>query len=358
MRVAIVAPLWERVPPRGYGAVETHLGSLADGLVERGHSVTLFASGDSITKARLRAVCRRSLNEDLELNTYEQEAYRLLRLVDVRRESHSFDAIASHTRLTLAFLGDGDTPLLHTVHGRLTPDNVRVLRCFPAVPLIAVSNAQRATAPQIKYKGTIYPGVDLRLLPFRARPASPPYLAFLGRLTHSKGAHVAIEVARRAGIPVKLAGRVKPQDRPYFEDRIRPELDGRSVEFLGELGPAGRSELLGGAVATLFPSLLPEPFGLVLAESLACGTPAIALAGGAEREILTPTSGVIAQSVLDMVTAVANVATLDRRACRKRVEHCFAAPRMVDDYEAALRDVVADQRASRPTGERPVFTPA
>jgi glycosyltransferase involved in cell wall biosynthesis len=340
LRIAIVAPLWERVPPPRYGAVETLVAALADGLVARGHDVTLFASGDSRTSARLRAGCPRALNDDPDVS--EPEVHRLVQHLDVRDRAACFDVISSHLHshtgcLGLALLDGAATPVVHTVHCSFTRENLALFRRFPGADLVAISDWQRSTAPGLRFRRTILHGVALAAFAFRPRPADPPYIAYLGRLSPAKGPHVAIEVARRAGVAIRLAGRVKPADREYFDTQIGPHVDGGRVQFVGELGLRAKESLLGGALATVFPSQWPEPFGLVMAESLACGTPVIACGRGAAGEVVRHgRTGFVSSSAAAMAEAVGRVASLDRRTCRREAERRFDVARMVDDYEDLL----------------------
>ncbi|MBN1172228.1 MAG: glycosyltransferase family 4 protein [Micromonosporaceae bacterium] len=342
MRIAQVAPLWEPVPPTRYGAVETLVASLTGELVRRGHQVTVFASGDS-SVAGLSAVCPRALNHDDSL--VEPEAYRLMQMRQVIDRVSEFDVIHSHLHsntgcLGLVALAGMSTPVVHTVHCFFNTDNTPLFRRLADERFVAVSADQRSSMPGLNYQATVHHGVDLSRIPFCEAPDSPPYLAFLGRLRPEKGAHIAIEVARRLRLPLKIAGRVKAADRSYMRQTIQPHIDGDQVEYLGELDHTSKLQLLGGAVATLLPTTLPEPFGLVTIESMATGTPVVGFDTGAFRELVVHgRTGFIARTMDDLTRYTRLAARLDRAACRSRVARPFSLPHMVDQYEAVYQAV-------------------
>jgi glycosyltransferase involved in cell wall biosynthesis len=344
MRIAQIAPLWESVPPRAYGAVETLVAGLTKALADRGHQVTVFASGDSEVAGELRPVCPRSLNSANEV--VEPEIYRMLQGAEIRECAADFDIIHSHLHSNsgcsnvqvLAGLG---TPVLHTIHCYFNRDNARLFRTFCRERYVAISNHQRNSLPELNYLATVHHGVDVSEFPAPRPEVDSPYLAFLGRIRPEKGVHIAIDIARRSGLPLRIAGRVKPVDRAYYEQLVRPHIDGERISFLGELGFADKTRLLGQAAAALVTSVIPEPFGLVTVEAMACGTPVLALATGATPElVLDGVTGFVADDPVALAAAVSKVPLLGRLACRQHVEQNFSMARMATDYEAAFASAI------------------
>jgi glycosyltransferase involved in cell wall biosynthesis len=348
MRIAQVAPLYEAVPPTLYGGTERVVSLLTEELVRRGHEVTLFASGDSVTTARLVAATPRALRLD-SANREVLSADFVRQLDLVFRHAREFDVIHCHVDyFAYPCAGLVTTPTLHTVHGRLDlPYLAPLYRQFTHVPLVSISDAQRAPLAGIPvtWAGTVHHGLAPERFAFS--PAPDDYLAFLGRLSPEKQPDVAIEVARRAGVPLRIAAKVDPADREYFERVVAPLLDDPLVEFVGEISDAQKAEFLGGARALLFPIDWPEPFGLVMIEAMACGTPVIARPCGSVPEVVRPgVSGFIADSVPELVEAVKRVEEVDRAACRRDFERRFSVARMVDGYETLYRRACARPRAA------------
>ncbi len=333
MRIAQVAPLYESVPPKLYGGTERVVSYLTEELVRQGHEVTLFASGDSTTRARLVASSRRSLR--LDQSCIDQLAHHILMLEAVYKDASDFDLIHFHVDY-LHFPLSRRQPIPHitTLHGRLDlPDLQALFHEFHDVPVISISNAQRAPLPQANWVGTVYHGLPPELYTFR--PEQGSYLAFLGRISPEKRVDRAIEIARRLDMPLKIAAKVDSVDRDYFDDRIVPLLNGAGVEYVGEVAEDEKDEFLGEAYALLFPIDWPEPFGLVMIEAMACGTPVIAYRHGAVPEVVEEgVTGFVVESVEDAVRATARVATLDRRRCREVFEERFTVERMARDYAA------------------------
>jgi glycosyltransferase involved in cell wall biosynthesis len=348
MRIAQVAPLYEAVPPKLYGGTERVVSLLTEELVRRGHDVTLFASGDSVTSARLVAASRRAIR--LDATTRDVLAAEIIRQLDlVFRNAGDFDLIHCHVDyVAFPFSGLVATPTLHTLHGRLDlPYLTPVYRQFEHVPLISISDAQRAplAALGLTWAGTVHHGLAPERFTFSPEPGD--YLAFLGRLSPEKQPEVAIEVARRSGLPLRIAAKVDAADREYFERAILPLLDDPLIEFIGEIGDADKAAFLGGARALLFPIDWPEPFGLVMLEAMACGTPVIARPCGSVPEVVRPgVSGFIADSVPELVDAVKRIDTIDRQRCRRDFEERFSVAHMVDGYEALYRRACARPRAA------------
>lgn len=344
MRIAQVAPLFESVPPRGYGGTERVVSYLTEELVRQGHQVTLFASGDSTTKARLFAPCARSLRR--EANYFDANAYHVLMFERVFQESAQFDIVHFHTDYQHFPLSRRhDTPVVHTHHGRLDlPDLFPIYQEFREIPFVSISHDQRGPIPWGNWQATIYHGLPQNL--HTLRHGTGNYLAFLGRVSPEKGLEEAIELARRFGMPLKIAAKVDKNDQAYYE-RIKPLLTQPFVEFIGEVGGAEKDVFLGNAYAMLFPINWPEPFGLVMIEAMACGTPTIAFRRGSVPEVLDDgVTGFIVSDIAQGLDALHRVNTLDRRRIRKIFEKRFSVQRMADDYLTVYRRLIHKQRGS------------
>lgn len=343
MRIAQVAPLWERVPPPAYGGVELVVGLLTDELVRRGHEVTLFASGDSISLAKLTSVHPRALRLDRTIKDYS--VYEMLNLASVYERAEEFDIIHSHVgHGTLTYANLVTTPTVHTLHGIFTPDNEKIFSFGKKQPYVNISDAQREPRLGLNYLATVYNGIDVSSYEFHAQPENPPYLAFLGRMSPEKGAHLAIEIAKETGWHLKMAGKVDVVDVEYFEKEIKPHIDGKQIEYLGEANHTQKNALMGGAVATLFPITWREPFGLVMVESMASGTPVIAIKLGSTEEVISHgKTGFLCNNIQECISAIDQVTELDRYACRQHVENIFSVKHMTDGYEAVYQQVIAER---------------
>jgi glycosyltransferase involved in cell wall biosynthesis len=337
LRIAIVAPLMESVPPKLYGGTERVASYLTEELVRAGHEVTLFASGDSRTRARLRAVVPRGLR--LEPGTPDVFAAHVALLDEVLQAADEFDVVHFHfDYLHFPAVRRLRMPHVTTLHGRLDGTMVPILQRFAALPLVSISDAQRAPIARANWIGTIYHGLPPEL--YRFQPAPQGYLAFLGRISPEKGPEDAIEIARRARLPLRIAAKVDKVDAAYFEERIRPLLAGPGVEFIGEISEREKGAFLGGAVGLLFPISWPEPFGLVMIEAMACGTPVIAYRCASVPEVLTEgVSGCVVDDVAGAVAAVHRLPALERPRCRALFERRFSVQRMATEYVAAYRRV-------------------
>jgi glycosyltransferase involved in cell wall biosynthesis len=344
MRIAQIAPLWESVPPPAYGGTESVVSLLTDELVRRGHEVTLFASGDSTSLANLEAVCPRALRQTV---VEEYPVYEMLLLGQVYQQAHKFDLIHSHIGCAaLPIAPMVKVPTLHTLHGDFSSDNIKLFTFAAQQPYISISNSQRVPAPELNYIATVYNGINTNTHPFHPHPENPSYLAFLGRLSPEKGVHLAIEIAQRSGLPLKMAGKIDPIHMDYFETAIRPHIDGKQIQFLGEANHCEKNILMGGAIATLFPITWQEPFGLVMIESMVAGTPVIAMNRGSAPEVIAHgKTGFVCDTVEECLTALARVPQLDRKICREHVVQNFGVARMVDGYEAVYQQLLSKRFA-------------
>ena len=350
MRIAQVAPLSESVPPKLYGGTERVVAYLTEECVRRGHEVTLFASGDSVTGARLLAPCRRALRLE-RAKVIDPLAHHVRMIEMVAREAHSFDIVHFHIDyLHFSVTRRQKMTAITTMHGRLDiPDVHPVHQEFAEMRLVSVSEAQRGPMPWANWVGTVYHGVPESL--FRPRVQPGTYLAFLGRISPEKRVDRAIEIARRTGIPLKIAAKVDVVDGEYFESRIRTLLDDSLVEYIGEIGDHEKSEFLSGACALLFPVDWPEPFGLVMIEALACGTPVIAYRAGSVPEVIEEgKTGYIVETLDQAVRAVRRLGALDRKVCRRVFEERFSAGRMCADYLAIYRRLCEHEPDLTPRG--------
>jgi glycosyltransferase involved in cell wall biosynthesis len=330
MRIAQVAPLYESVPPKLYGGTERVVSHLTESLVEMGHDVTLFASGDSVTNATLVPCCPEALRLS---NCVNPIAHHILMLEEVWRAADDFDIIHFHCDfLHFPVSRRQQTPHVTTLHGRLDiPDLVPLYEEFREVPLISISDAQRAPLPWVNWQGTVYHGLPQDL--YCAGSGNGRYFAFLGRISPEKRVDRAIEIAKRSGIPLKIAAKVDRADEEYFNTQIRSLLCEPGVEFIGEIGEQEKTEFLGGAVALLFPIDWPEPFGLVMIESLACGTPVIGWNCGSVPEVVTDrVTGFVVNGISEALTAVQQLHEIDRSRCREEFEQRFSVERMTSDY--------------------------
>ena len=338
MKIAQVAPLREKVPPLNYGGIELVVSRLTDELVRRGHEVTLFASGDSETLAHLEAVYPRALRLDPQISDYN--LYEMLELSQVYQRFSEFDVIHSHIGvMALPMASLVSTPTVHTLHGSFTPDTSRAFSAHQNQPYVSISDAQRQV--DLNYVGTVYNGIHTSNYPFFEQPEDPPYLAFLGRLSPEKGPQNAIAIAKRSGWKLKMAGKIDEVDTEFFETEIAPLIDGKQIEYLGEVSHAEKAQLMGKAAVTLFPITWREPFGLVMIESMATGTPVIAMNLGSVPEVISHgVTGFVCQNIEEMADVIPKALELNRQVCREYVENKFTVTQMVNGYEAVYEKII------------------
>ena len=351
MKIAQVPPLYEAVPPKLYGGTERVVAHLTDALVELGHEVTLFAAADAETRARLIAVRDQSIRLDPAPFKSDLAAHMTM-LSEVLRRADDFDVIHFHTDMIhFPFFSRLADKTVTTLHGRLDlKDLPDVYERWPEFGLVSISDDQRRPLPLANWKATVHHGMPADL--YRFAPRSQGYLAFLGRISPEKGPDRAIEIATKLGKPLKMAAKIDVQDRPYWDTVIRPMVEANPlVEFVGEIGDHQKAAFLGGAEALLFPIDWPEPFGLVMIEAMACGTPVVAFRRGSTAEIVEDgATGFLVESLEQAVAAAARAHLLDREAIRARFDLRFSATAMARSY----LDVYGDLLARRPFAEEPL----
>ncbi len=346
MKIAQIAPLWESVPPKLYGGTERVVSYITEELVRQGHDVTLFASADSQTDARLWGACPHALR--LQSGLVNRDAPLILMQEQVfGAEAESFDLIHSHLDfLSFPLSRRCATPVLTTLHGRLDlPELVPMFREYRDMPVVSISDAQRIPLPHANWQGTVYHGLpDL----YSFHPNSGAYLAYLGRICPEKRPDHAIEIAKRVGMRLRIAAKVDPVDREYFETQIAPLLDHPLIEYVGEITDAEKSDFLGEAAAVLCTYDWPEPFGIVLIEALACGTPVFAYRRGSIPEIIEDgITGFICDGLDEMVAKIDRLPLIQRQRCRASFEARFTVQRLVQDYLAIYERMAAVPMRSR-----------
>jgi len=351
MRIAQVSPLYESVPPAQYGGTERIVSYLTEELIRLGHRVTLFASKDSKTDAHLIPLCDRALR--LNPHVIDPIAHHVLLCERVSQIADDFDIIHFHTDyIHFPMVRRVSTPAVPTLHGRLDISDLEPLyKEFCDIPLVSISDNQRKPLPWVNWQGTVYHGLPENLYRFHEKPGK--YLAFLGRICPEKGVDAAIEIAKRAGIELKIAAKVDRADRDYFKSVIKPLLKNPGVEFLGEIGEEEKNEFIGKAYALLFPIDWPEPFGLVMIESMACGTPIIARGRGSVPEIIQHgVTGFLIENIVEGAEAVKEISSLSRRRCREIFEERFTVTRMAENYLNIYRKLLLEKiRVRRPYEE-------
>ncbi len=343
MRIAQIAPLTEAVPPALYGGTERVVSWLTEELTTLGHEVTLFASGDSRTTAKLAPFWPRALR--LDGSVRDANALHMAMLEHVYRRSAEFDLLHFHLDYyPFSLFMRQPVPFLSTLHGRLDlPEHQPLFDTYSDAPVVSISNAQRRPLPQANFVATVHHGLPAEKL--RPQPSRPSYLAFLGRISPEKRADLAIRIAQRCGLPLKIAAKVDSADKDYFRDEIAPLLSTPGVEFIGEINDAQKAEFLSGALALIVPIDWPEPFGLVMIEAMACGAPVVAFNRGAAPEIVeNGVTGFVVEDEIQAVEAVRKTLSLSREVIRQKFEARFTARRMAEDYLRVYRALI-DRRA-------------
>jgi glycosyltransferase involved in cell wall biosynthesis len=339
MHIAQVAPLTEAIPPKLYGGTERVVSWLTEELIALGHEVTLFASGDSVTSAQLDAVWPRALRLDGAVR--DPNALHMLMLERVYQRAADFDFLHFHLDYyPFSLFSRQSAPFVTTLHGRLDlPEHQPVFDAFSSVPVVSISNAQRRPLPQARWVRTVHQGLPEWLL--TPRPVTPSYFAFLGRIAPEKGIDRAIRIAQHCGVPLKIAAKVDNVDREYFDEQIHPMIKSGNVEYIGEINDQQKSEFLSGAIVLLVPIDWPEPFGLVMIEAMACGTPVIAFNRGSVPEVIDDgLTGFIVEDINGAIGAVDRLGHLSREKIRLQFEERFTARRMAQDYLAVYRSLM------------------
>ncbi|HLI12569.1 MAG TPA: glycosyltransferase family 4 protein [Alphaproteobacteria bacterium] len=343
MRIAQIAPLTEAIPPKLYGGTERVVSWLTEELVGLGHDVTLFASGDSVTSAKLHPIWPKALRLDETIR--DPHALHFLEMETVYRLAGEFDLLHAHLDYyPFSLFSRQATPFVTTLHGRLDlAEQQPLFTAFSHIPVVSISNAQRRPMPQANWVGTVHHGLPETLLMPQA--GKQDYLAFLGRIAPEKAVDRAIRIACQCGVPLKIAAKVDRVDREYFEAEIRPLLDHENVEYIGEINDGEKAAFLGGAIGLLVPIDWPEPFGLVMIEAMACGTPVIAFNRGSVPEVIEDgLTGFVVENVAEAVAAVPRLAQLSRAAIRRRFEERFTARRMAEDYLEIYRELLGQRK--------------
>jgi glycosyltransferase involved in cell wall biosynthesis len=342
MHIAQIAPLTEAIPPKLYGGTERVVHWLTEELIALGHEVTLFASGDSCTSAKLEAQWPRAIR--LDGSVRDPNALHMLMLERVRQRADDFDFLHFHLDYyPFSLFSRQAKSFVTTLHGRLDlPEHQPVFTAFSSLPVISISNSQRRPVPQAGWVRTVYHGLPQELL--KPLPMKHEYLAFLGRIAPEKGVDRAVAIARKCGVPLRIAAKVDKADREYYDERIRPLIDGSTVEYIGEISDAEKSAFLSGAIALLDPIDWPEPFGLVMIEAMACGTPVIAFNRGSVSELIDDgLTGFIVEDVEGAIGAFDRLPQLSRDKVRQQFERRFTARRMAQEYLSAYRSLMENE---------------
>lgn len=343
MRIAQIASIAERVPAKKYGGSERIVYTLTEELVKRGHDVTLFATGDSLTSAKLQSIVPSSLREMSVCNPYGLNELTFAHLGNAYAMYEQFDIIHDHIyAISMPTANICKTPVVSTVHSMFHDDNLPLYQAMNNVNLVTISESQIPASAGLNIVGTVYHGLNMGYYPFRK--THDGYLLFVGRMSMEKGVHFAIETAQALDIPLKIVARVADFEMDYFKTYVKPKLSDPRLEWIGEVDEKRRNTLMSGAMAILHPVTWPEPFGLTMIESMACGTPVVAFNKGSIPEVISPgTSGFVVESVKEMVEAVKNIGTINRSACREYALTNFNPTNMADGYERIYRNILSSK---------------
>jgi len=342
MKIAQIAPIAERVPPKRYGGTERVVHALTEELVRRGHDVTLFASGDSVTSAKLESVYPKGLREAKLKDVYGTNIWTLLNIGRAYARQSEFDIIHDHSgHLSLPTANIAQTPVLMTVHGPFTLEVRKAFRDLRNPYLATISNAQSHPAPDLHFAGNVYNGLPMKQYPFSDK--NDGYLLFVGRICLEKGTHFAVEVAQMLDLPLIIAAKLEPIDRPYFKEYVEPFLS-EQIRWIGEVDEAERNKLMSRALCFLHPVTWAEPFGLTLIEAMACGCPVVAFGKGSIPELVrNKRTGFVVRDIEEMVEAVQNIGSIDRKRCRRYALHHFSAEKMATGYEELYRKIISKE---------------
>jgi glycosyltransferase involved in cell wall biosynthesis len=339
MKIAMLAPPWIKIPPAGYGGIEWVVHYLTDELADRGYDITLFATGDSTTKAKLASTFPQEMPDRIG-----QTLYDVRQVATSLQHADEFDIIHDHSGFAaITFAPFIETPVVHTLHGPFTPDICDFYKTFrDSAHYVAISDYQRSCCPDLQYADTVYNPIDISSWPFRGRDEKGDFLLAFGRICADKGFHTAIEVAKRAGKRLIIAGAVQNTYRDYYETVIRPQVDGDQIQFVGEVSLSQKWNLFSEAQAFLFPIQWPEPFGLVMIEAMAAGTPVLAFPEGSVPEVVADgLTGFVVNDVDEMVDRLGRIGEIDPAACRQYVADKFSVRKATDGYEEVYRKVLS-----------------
>ncbi len=342
MRIAQISPIAERVPPKKYGGTERVVSALTEELVKRGHEVTLFASGDSITKAKLESVYPRGLREAHLRDLYGVNHWTLLTLGLAYELQDDFDIIHDHIGpISLPTANITSTPVVVTMHGAFNAENRRLFQQLRSPNIVTISQSQLYPVPNINHIGTVYNGLNMQHYPFGAVPDS--YLLFVGRISMEKGTHLAIEAAQQLDMPLIIAAKLEKEDQLYFREYVEPRLSDR-IKWVGEVDEEERNRLMSQAKCLLHPVTWREPFGLVIIEAMACGCPVVGFNRGSIPELIeTGVTGYVVEDIEGMIDAVNSIDTIERAVCREYALQNFSAERMTDGYEAIYKKLLSPE---------------
>lgn len=337
MRIAILAPIHWRTPPRKYGGYEIIASYIAEGMVKRGHEVTLYATGDSLTSGKLRWVCPKPIEEDRSLNG---KVYQYLHSALPFEEAQNYDIIHNHyDAYPLVFSKLVNTPVVTTIHGFTNADVVKIYQKYINTHYVSISYADRKNGPDMPWIANVYHGIPVEKYIFNDTPDD--YFCFLGRICADKGVHLAIKVARKLGIRLKLAGLIPPENKDFFEKEVKPYLSSR-IEYLGEISNEAKKTLLQNAKGLLHLNTYPEGFGIPLIEAMACGTPVIGMNHGSIAEVIADKkTGFVVANIEESEEAIRKIDRISRKECRERVETLFSVDRMVNDYEEVYKKIIS-----------------